>query len=403
MRRAIVILSQLLCTTAWGQDSLNVTKVGQLTMLCYDVAVEGNYAYIPSDSFRVIDVSDPVAPIIVGACGIPSLGLGVVVEGTHACVAAGGLHVIDISNPTAPIVIGFCDAESSARSVVVSGNYAYVACGVMGFKIVNVSNPASPAVVWSWWAPWDNYVFNVAVSGHNAYLAMMDGIHVYDVSTPSNPEGVGMYDTPDDAHDIAVQGIYAHVANESGLRILDISNPAFPTEVGFDSATGIGIAVAGQHVFLAGGDSGFRVIDVADVSSPVDVGYYNTPGAAVQVAVSGRYAYIADVSYFGIYDCSAALGTSHSFIPHPSSFILSAYPNPFNATTQIRFDVPRSSLVQVRIYDLQGRLVDELASRMFDAGTHTLNYDASAHASGMYVVRMTSGDFSAAQKVLLLK
>jgi hypothetical protein len=102
-------------------------------------------------------------------------------------------------------------------------------------------------------------------------------------------------------------------------------------------------------------------------------------------------------------------GVIPSFSGHTASDIPADYflgpnfPNPFNPTTTIRFGLPRSSLVQIQICDLQGRLVESLASRVFEAGTHTLNYDASAHASGMYVVRMTSETFSSAQKLILLK
>ena len=91
------------------------------------------------------------------------------------------------------------------------------------------------------------------------------------------------------------------------------------------------------------------------------------------------------------------------FILQASSFSLTAYPNPFNATTQIRFDVPQTAHVELRIYDVQGRLVDELASRMFEAGSHSVSYDAGNRATGMYIVKMTSGEFSSAQKVMLLK
>jgi hypothetical protein len=66
-------------------------------------------------------------------------------------------------------------------------------------------------------------------------------------------------------------------------------------------------------------------------------------------------------------------------------------------------DVPQTAPVQIRIYDLQGRVVENLASRVFAARTHSIAYDASGHASGTYIVRMMSGDFSTAQKIMLLK
>ena len=49
------------------------------------------------------------------------------------------------------------------------------------------------------------------------------------------------------------------------------------------------------------------------------------------------------------------------------------------------------------------RLVDDIASRIFEAGAHSLRYDGNNQASGMYVVRMTSGEYTQAQKVMLLK
>jgi hypothetical protein len=197
------------------------------------------------------------------------------------------------------------------------------------------------------------------------------------------------------------------VADWNGkLRVVDISDLAAPIEIGACEelpATAVDVSLQGDFAVVSCAGNGLYIVDVSTPSLPVVVGYYNTPGFANHVTVADGYAYVADSTYFGIYDISAALGASDSFIPHPSSFILSAFPNPFNATAQIRFDVPRSSFVNIAVYDLQGRLVDELASRVFDAGTHTINYDASARASGMYFVQMESGNFSSAQKLMLLK
>jgi hypothetical protein len=79
------------------------------------------------------------------------------------------------------------------------------------------------------------------------------------------------------------------------------------------------------------------------------------------------------------------------------------FPNPFNATTQIRFDVPLTSSVRLAMYDIEGRLVETLASRVFDAGPHTVTFDGEGKSAGIYFLRMTSGDFSAVQKVVLIK
>jgi hypothetical protein len=92
-----------------------------------------------------------------------------------------------------------------------------------------------------------------------------------------------------------------------------------------------------------------------------------------------------------------------AFIPHPSSFILSAYPNPFNSTATISFELPMRSQVSLKVFDLLGREVQTLHTGLANAGAHTVNWDASSRASGIYFVRMQAGKETRTQKIMLLK
>ena len=95
---------------------------------------------------------------------------------------------------------------------------------------------------------------------------------------------------------MAVKGDYAYIAGwDADLWIIDVSDPASPVEVGFCETRGLAydVAVAGRYAYVADG-IGLRVIDVSDPASPVEAGYYDTPGEANGVAVAGGYAYIAD-------------------------------------------------------------------------------------------------------------
>ncbi|MBK6910367.1 MAG: S8 family serine peptidase [bacterium] len=84
--------------------------------------------------------------------------------------------------------------------------------------------------------------------------------------------------------------------------------------------------------------------------------------------------------------------------------LLQNYPNPFNATTTFRYSVPQQSIVALRLYDITGRLVATLAQGVRAAGTHSLNYDASNLATGLYFVRLeANGSVVGTNKVLLLK
>jgi hypothetical protein len=79
------------------------------------------------------------------------------------------------------------------------------------------------------------------------------------------------------------------------------------------------------------------------------------------------------------------------------------YPNPFNSSTTIRFDIKEAGRVSIKVFDLLGREVVTLVNEQLSAGTHTVSWDALGVASGIYLYRIKSGEFSATRKLLLLK
>jgi len=88
----------------------------------------------------------------------------------------------------------------------------------------------------------------------------------------------------------------------------------------------------------------------------------------------------------------------------PTEFSLeSAFPNPFNSTTNISYSVPKLSHVKVKVYDLSGRLVKTLVDRSQSAGVHSAIWDAAGVASGIYLVRMEAPGFVHSNKLTLVK
>ena len=83
--------------------------------------------------------------------------------------------------------------------------------------------------------------------------------------------------------------------------------------------------------------------------------------------------------------------------------ISNIYPNPFNPVTNITYGLPENGNVLLNIYNIQGRLIETLLNDFQTAGYHSLSWDASSHPSGVYLVRMESGEFTQTQKVLLVK
>jgi len=78
-------------------------------------------------------------------------------------------------------------------------------------------------------------------------------------------------------------------------------------------------------------------------------------------------------------------------------------PNPFNPVTSIDFSVTRSCDVTLRVYDVTGRLVETLASREYEHGTHTVPFDADGLPSGLYFCELTTGWKTDVMKMVLLK
>ena len=68
------------------------------------------------------------------------------------------------------------------------------------------------------------------------------------------------------------------------------------------------------------------------------------------------------------------------------------FPNPFNPTTSISFEVLQASHVSVRIYDLMGREVDVLWNKYTAAGRYQLTFEASNLATGSYIYRLVAGN-----------
>lgn len=79
------------------------------------------------------------------------------------------------------------------------------------------------------------------------------------------------------------------------------------------------------------------------------------------------------------------------------------YPNPFNPVTNIRFDLPRESKVQLIVYSITGQKVAELVNNQLTAGNHSIVWDAAGLSSGTYICRIVAGEFSQTRKMLLLK
>jgi hypothetical protein len=90
----------------------------------------------------------------------------------------------------------------------------------------------------------------------------------------------------------------------------------------------------------------------------------------------------------------------------PSSYsLLQNYPNPFNPSTTIKFSVPKSDFVNIKIYDIIGKEIETLINENLQPGAYEVNFDAAKYSSGVYFYSMTTGDnsFSETKKMIVTK
>ena len=83
--------------------------------------------------------------------------------------------------------------------------------------------------------------------------------------------------------------------------------------------------------------------------------------------------------------------------------LLSAFPNPFNSRTTIRFALNQRETILIRIYNSAGQLVDTLSGMDFSAGRHKIIWDAAAMSSGVYVYSVTTAKKTRFGKVVLIR
>ncbi len=85
------------------------------------------------------------------------------------------------------------------------------------------------------------------------------------------------------------------------------------------------------------------------------------------------------------------------------SVLLTNYPNPFNPTTTIMYSLPEAARAKIVVYNSLGQVVKTLVNDYVEAGEHTINFDASQLATGVYYYRLTTSHYAETRKLLLMK
>ncbi|CAE7538660.1 YIPF1 [Symbiodinium sp. KB8] len=310
----------------------------------WDVGFVGDYAYVTassSDGLAVLDMSDPIRPVIAGYVEDSARldrAKSVAIVGNYAYVAANAaFSVVDVSDPATPRIIGSVQDRflNGSRSVAVVGQYAYVAAlSGVALMVVDVSDPTLPTLAGATFIQHGKLAISrssgaaaVAIDGDYAYVAAGVSIQVINISNRSKPQLVMLEDHGQGrleqigavhsnvlwgASSVVIVGKYAYVAAivSHSLTIVDVSDPIHPRIVGsVQNSTQLraaaSVAVAGSYAYItAYWGSALTVVNISDPASPRITGWAQDSllNGSTSVAIRGSYAYVA--AYHGAHGYS---------------------------------------------------------------------------------------------------
>jgi len=304
-----------------------------------ELDISGNFIGVSrGKGFSLYDISTPGSPSSQGYFDTPdkifSFSNPVVASGNYVYMACGhdGLRIMDVSDPSNPQVIGLCADFNAERALAVSGKYAFCISRSIGVQlyVVDISYPSNPELVASLELPrvdppgnpYDH--IDMAIQGNYAYISGTKWISqdfatlvIVDISDPINPITIGTYVCPVESCNyggIALSGNYAYLAvsdhsivdsRRAGLRVIDISNPANPREVNHYISNAEGshtkdLVIRDNYAYLAG--DWLTIIDISYPESLSEIYSYSLGccKGLYQVALSGDYAYLGNLRIFDI-------------------------------------------------------------------------------------------------------
>ncbi|MCX6159525.1 MAG: T9SS type A sorting domain-containing protein [Ignavibacteriota bacterium] len=178
------------------------------------------------------------------------------------------------------------------------------------------------------------------------------------------------------------------------------------------STGGIDIAVSSGTLALASGSTGLKILTSELVHSAKFTGATTktftvtapaTPGTITIYCTGAAGTNPPNWNNGANFTVNVATGISQIEEVAHSYSLSQNFPNPFNPTTNISFSLPKAGFVNISVYDITGKLVQELVNSNQPAGKFNVTWDANNFASGVYFYKIKSGDFTEMKKMSLIK
>ena len=217
-------------------------------------------------------------------------------------------------------------------------------------------------------------------------------------------------------------GTYAaklEIADASGFPFPAVLTSTFPVNQGYETVSGYyqfhpnsANVVLSVYAYYFGGGLllGTGYVDITNAATSYtqfsfNVSLSGTPDSLMlQLELIGEVA--SNIGSYALVD-QLSLGGTSDVEPinfNPSDFSLKQnYPNPFNPSTTIEFSIPQESFVELKVYDVLGNEVITLANDYYPAGNYKADFNGDDLTSGIYIAKMTAGDFIQTRKMILIK
>ena len=227
-----------------------------------DISVDAGRAWLAAWGYGVlgVDLADPAAPVELGRFEFP-FASAIEAHGdlvyASSTTNGGFFRILDVADPAQPQELGAL-ATSQTYDLTVRGDYAYLADGADfgdgGLRVVDVSNPAAPALLGQDTGCAYAMGIDASADGNTVYIACASNatfeneLRIVDVTDKANPLVIGSHVLPGSAqlpdynvaHSVVVSGTVAYVGHEFGVDEIDITDPVTPVPI---ARHGIGYTV----------------------------------------------------------------------------------------------------------------------------------------------------------------
>jgi len=391
-----------------------------------DFVVDGTIAYTVSTYIYAIDFSDYRNPRLLSRVYCYQAQGGIACDERYLYVHSwsDGLYIYSrANNRLSEVGLLRLGPTVEANDILLYANRAYIILSHYAL-IVDISDPTNPVVVGE--LRWPGLTWRASISDGVLFASCSElGVHAYSLEDPDNPRRVGYYDTPGRSHQALMQDGYLYVADSDEIGVYDVGEITgwWDLELSADGHDFGGVSIDTSAVWeLAitnNAQHPITIFSATTTDSIFSVVFNDSvelqPGGSLSVLVTFRpreNGNFADTLVLTTDRRIVRVALSGRGVPLsaendvriPLVFALyPVHPNPFNQLVQICYTLPAESDIRLTIYDLNGRLVEQLASERKDAGRYTLSWTAKGIASGLYILRLESGKEVRNQKLMLIR